>query len=97
METVTSSTGRRYRQPKILVLDEGTAHLDIDNERQINESLRCLAMTRISVAHRPEIISGADQIVHVDRTIRLCAPPETNAVIGEGRLKPKGRRRKGSK
>jgi ATP-binding cassette subfamily B protein RaxB len=29
-----------YKGPKILFLDEGTAHLDVDNERQINERLR---------------------------------------------------------
>jgi ATP-binding cassette subfamily B protein RaxB len=55
-----------YKQPKILFLDEGTAHLDIDNERHINESLRRLNMTRISVAHRPEITNGADRILRID-------------------------------
>src|SRR4028118_526870 len=48
-----------YRRPRILFLDEGTAHLDDDNERHINEGLRGLSITRISVAHRPEIMSGA--------------------------------------
>jgi ATP-binding cassette, subfamily B, bacterial CvaB/MchF/RaxB len=54
-----------YRQPKILFLDEGTAHLDVNNEKLINESLRQLRMTRISVAHRPEIMSGADKILRI--------------------------------
>jgi ATP-binding cassette subfamily B protein RaxB len=49
----------------MLFLDEGTAHLDIDNEKRINESLRCLNMTRISVAHRPEISTGAHRILRV--------------------------------
>src|SRR3954447_16130002 len=31
-----------YRRPKILFLDEGTAHLDVDNEKTINERLRHL-------------------------------------------------------
>src|SRR5206468_8009998 len=56
-----------YRQPKILFLDEGTAHLDVERERHINESLRQLEMTRISVAHRPEISSGADLILRLER------------------------------
>jgi ATP-binding cassette subfamily B protein RaxB len=56
-----------YRRPKILFLDEGTAHLDVDNERHINESLKRLEMTRISVAHRPEITSGADRILELSR------------------------------
>jgi ATP-binding cassette, subfamily B, bacterial CvaB/MchF/RaxB len=60
-----------YRRPKILVLDEGTAHLDVENEKCINESLRSLAITRISVAHRPEMMTGADQILTVARTAEL--------------------------
>jgi ATP-binding cassette subfamily B protein RaxB len=54
-----------YRQPRILFLDEGTAHLDTENEKHINENLRHLDMTRISVAHRPEIASGTDRIVRI--------------------------------
>src|SRR5207248_3791014 len=44
-----------YRRPRILFLDEGTAHLDVENERHINESLTGLRVTRVSVAHRPDI------------------------------------------
>ncbi|MFL6796054.1 MAG: peptidase domain-containing ABC transporter [Xanthobacteraceae bacterium] len=58
-----------YRDPQILFLDEGTAHLDVKTERAINESLRQLQMTRVSVAHRPDISSGADMIVAVAHTI----------------------------
>lgn len=54
-----------YRQPRVLFLDEGTAHLDVANERLVNASLRKLAMTRISVAHRPEISAGVDMVVYV--------------------------------
>jgi len=58
-----------YRTPRILFLDEGTAHLDVQNERNISENLRRLDITRISVAHRPDIAGGADRIVRVARTI----------------------------
>jgi ATP-binding cassette subfamily B protein RaxB len=54
-----------YREPKILFLDEGTSHLDITKERLINESLRSLNITRISIAHRPEVMSGADAILQL--------------------------------
>lgn len=54
-----------YKTPKILFLDEGTAHLDVENEKRINERLRRLNITRISVAHRPEIMNGADAIVRI--------------------------------
>jgi len=58
-----------YRQPRILFLDESTAHLDVDNEKNINDSLNRLQMTRISVAHRPEISSGADRILRIARSL----------------------------
>jgi ATP-binding cassette subfamily B protein RaxB len=58
-----------YRQPRILFLDEGTAHLDVGNEKHINDSLKSLQMTRVSVAHRPEISSGADRIMWIARTL----------------------------
>jgi len=58
-----------YRQPRILFLDEGTAHLDVAAEKHINDSLRRLHMTRISVAHRPEIANGARRILRIARTL----------------------------
>jgi ATP-binding cassette, subfamily B, bacterial CvaB/MchF/RaxB len=54
-----------YRAPKVLVLDEGTAHLDIEKERQINERLRALDITRVSVAHRAEFAGGADAVLRI--------------------------------
>jgi len=54
-----------YKNPKILFLDEGTAHLDVEREKHINARLRRLSITRVSVAHRPEIMHGADTILHI--------------------------------
>jgi ATP-binding cassette subfamily B protein RaxB len=51
-----------YRRPKILLLDEGTAHLDVEMERQINDTLRRLKITRVVIAHRPETIRAADRV-----------------------------------
>src|SRR5205823_11895585 len=56
-----------YRQPRMLFLDEGTAHLDIEKEAEISANLRRLGMTRISVAHRPEAAAGADHLFYVAR------------------------------
>jgi ATP-binding cassette subfamily B protein RaxB len=52
-----------YRRPRILFLDEGTAHLDIEMAQIINENLARLAITRISIAHRPEMMNGADSVL----------------------------------
>jgi ATP-binding cassette subfamily B protein RaxB len=54
-----------YRRPKILFLDEGTAHLDIEKEQFINENLRRLNITRISIAHRSGVIGAADAVLRV--------------------------------
>jgi ATP-binding cassette subfamily B protein RaxB len=63
-----------YRRPRILFLDEGTAHLDVENERHIHQSLMQVQMTRISVAHRPDISAGADRIIRIARTMQSDAP-----------------------
>ena len=54
-----------YRRPKVLFLDEGMAHLDIEKERAINENLRRLDITLVSVAHRPEITDDTDTILRI--------------------------------
>ena len=58
-----------YRQPRILFLDEGTSHLDVDNEIHINNCLKGLQITRISVTHRPEISGGANRILWIAKTL----------------------------
>jgi ATP-binding cassette, subfamily B, bacterial CvaB/MchF/RaxB len=70
-----------YREPRILFLDEGTAHLDLDNERHINESLHQLGMTRISVAHRPGISAGANRVIVIAKTVCGERRGEQPAVI----------------
>jgi len=45
------------------VLDEATSHLDIYNEKQINNAIKRMNITRIIIAHRPETIRSADRIV----------------------------------
>jgi ATP-binding cassette, subfamily B, bacterial CvaB/MchF/RaxB len=73
-----------YRQPQILFLDEGTAHLDVENEKHINDSLKSLQMTRINVAHRPEISSGADRILQIARTVvRDACGPTPRAIANQ--------------
>lgn len=51
-----------YRQPRILVLDEATSHVDVQLERRIVETLAQLKITRILVSHRPETIRFADRV-----------------------------------
>jgi ATP-binding cassette subfamily B protein RaxB len=58
-----------YRQPSILVLDEATSHLDSTIERAINEGIRALKCTKISIAHRRETIESADRQLFLSRGV----------------------------
>ena len=51
-----------YRQPRLLVMDEGTSALDVNTERTINAELKRLSITRIIAAHRPETLASADKV-----------------------------------
>jgi ATP-binding cassette subfamily B protein RaxB len=55
-----------YRDPKILILDEATSNLDIDNERKVNQAILSLGLTRFIVAHRPETISMAERVIRLE-------------------------------
>jgi ATP-binding cassette, subfamily B, bacterial CvaB/MchF/RaxB len=52
-----------YKNPRLLVLDEATSHLDVWNEQLVNAAIRQLDLTRIVVAHRPETIAMAQHVV----------------------------------
>ncbi len=63
----------------IVVLDEATAFADPDNEAAIQEAIEALTVGRtlIIIAHRLHTISGADQIVVVDRGGRVVEVGKT--------------------
>jgi ATP-binding cassette subfamily B protein RaxB len=52
-----------YRRPRLLVMDEGTAHLDAEHERAVNAAISAMGITRIVIAHRAETIAAADRVV----------------------------------
>lgn len=52
-----------YKNPKILVLDEATSHLDVWNEQAVNTAIQKIPLTRIIVAHRPETIQMAERVI----------------------------------
>lgn len=78
-ETLVGDMGRRsggqkqrvllaralYRVPKMLVMDEGTAHLDAATEQQVNVAITGMGITRVITAHRAETISAAQKIYFV--------------------------------
>lgn len=54
-----------YRNPKILILDEGTANLDEANKSLIADLIDQLPITRIVVAHRPALLRRAKRVFTV--------------------------------
>lgn len=52
-----------YKRPSLLLLDEATSHLDVYKEKQVNEAIAALNITRIIIAHRPDTLASADRVV----------------------------------
>jgi ATP-binding cassette subfamily B protein RaxB len=61
-----SLVGDMGSRPRILILDEGTSHLDLPNERAVNAALSQLAITRLVVAHRLETLRAAERVITLE-------------------------------
>jgi ATP-binding cassette subfamily B protein RaxB len=55
-----------YRQPQLLLLDEGTANLDERAEEAIADILSEMTITRIVIAHRPALMNRATTLIEVN-------------------------------
>lgn len=51
-----------YRRPKLLFLDESTANLDAEAEVRIADLIENLPVTRVVIAHRPELVLRARKV-----------------------------------
>lgn len=56
-----------YRRPRMLVMDEGTSHLDPAREEAVNAAVAKLGITRVIIAHRLETIVSARRIYSCSR------------------------------
>lgn len=54
-----------YRSPRVLMMDEGTAHLDARHEAAVNAAISAMRITRIVIAHRQETIAAADRVLEM--------------------------------
>ncbi len=54
-----------YRRPRILLLDEGTAHLNDALQQQVLTNLAGLGITLIAVTHDPRVLACADRCVRI--------------------------------
>jgi len=56
-----------YQKKPILVLDEGTAHLDEENEANVMSNLKDLGIILIMTAHKSELRSYGTKVWDIDR------------------------------
>ena len=54
-----------YRRPRMLLFDEGTAHLNDGLQRNVLKNLSNLGITMIAVTHDPRVIECADRCVRL--------------------------------
>lgn len=52
-----------YKKPSILFLDEATSHLDTGTKAVVNQAVKQLLMTRVTIAHRPQTLQMADRLI----------------------------------
>jgi ATP-binding cassette, subfamily B, bacterial CvaB/MchF/RaxB len=74
-----------YRQPRLLVLDEGTANLDAPLADAVASSIHRLGVTTICATHQLSTLSDMDQVVWVENgTVRaLEGPSLAESVYGD--------------
>jgi zinc transport system ATP-binding protein len=60
------------KEPEILILDEPTASIDPEGQKEIYALLRSLPQTKIVVSHDINILfEGADRVAHIQKRIHL--------------------------
>lgn len=66
-----------YKQPSILLMDEGTANLDSASEKGILDNLKNLPITKIFIAHRSETIKRASRVLILENGVIV----ERNSIV----------------
>jgi ATP-binding cassette subfamily B protein RaxB len=56
-----------YKQPRVMVMDEATSHLDESNQARVRAALAERGMTRITITHRLGLVGPLDRLYKVEQ------------------------------
>ena len=72
-----------YKDSRMLLLDEATSNLDIRNEFEVNEAVKALPLTRVTIAHRSATVKSADRVVVLSNGGAVSNASPASPLIGE--------------
>ncbi len=73
------------KQPKILILDEPTASIDIEGQKDIYLLLKELPLTKLIVSHDIQVLfEGVTRVAHINKTLHLHENVPTNIKRDDG-------------
>lgn len=70
-----------YRQPRLLLLNEGTANLDEPGEEALADILSEMTITRIVIAHRPALMNRAATLIEVNNDQITVVPRDIKKIL----------------
>ena len=73
------------KEPKILILDEPTASIDPEGQKDIYALLKALPLTKIIVSHDIQVLfEGVNRVAHINKTLYLHEDVDTTIQRNEG-------------
>lgn len=73
------------KQPDILILDEPTASIDPEGQKDIYELLKTLPLTKIIISHDIQVLfEGVNRVAHINKTLYLHENIDTSIKRNEG-------------
>ncbi len=73
------------KQPKILILDEPTASIDPEGQKDIYALLKTLPLTRLIISHDIQVLfEGVNKVAHINKTLYLHEDIDTTIKRNEG-------------
>jgi zinc transport system ATP-binding protein len=73
------------KEPDILILDEPTASIDLEGQKEIYSLLKQLPLTKLIVSHDINILfEGVNKVAHINKTLHLHDSVESDINLKDG-------------